>query len=101
MDVHRNTYLVTQSREVPLYILAFLPLLSLSSLSRVVPDCGYHIYRLIKGLSELDTRLRLRARVIPRVAVEADYSPGPCPDVRNIRLSHSDSDRGPETRRRE
>ena len=35
------------------------------------PDCGYHIYRLIKGLSELDTSLALAA---------------PCPGVRNIRL---------------
>ena len=35
------------------------------------PDCGYHIYRLIKGLSELDASLALAA---------------PCPGVRNIRL---------------
>ena len=37
----------------------------------VGPDCGYHIYRLIKGLSDLDTSLALAA---------------PCPGVRNIRL---------------
>ena len=37
----------------------------------MVSDCGYHIYRLIKGLSELDTSLALAAL---------------CPGVRNIRL---------------
>ena len=46
-------------------------MLFVSSLQREGPDCGYHIYRLIKGLSELDTSLALAA---------------PCPGVRNIRL---------------
>ena len=84
VGVHRNTHYILWHRR----ILSPLPLFS-----RVVPDCGYHIYWLIKGLSELDTS-PAPGPSHPPSRSRGGFSPCrsrgwffPCPNVRNIRLT--------------